>query len=52
MADTVSLGLLTRECREARLAARVATALMDDVGELCQEPIIERIDVVASKLRG
>ena len=40
------------EGREAHLSGRVAAALMDDVGELFQEPTIERIDVVASKLPG
>jgi hypothetical protein len=37
---------------EAHLSGRVAAALMDNVGELFQEPIIGRIDVIASKLPG
>lgn len=40
------------EGREAHLSGRVAAALMDNVGELFQEPTIERIDVIASKLPG
>ena len=40
------------EGREAHLAGRVAAALMENVGELFQEPTIERIDVIASKLPG
>ena len=40
------------EGREAHLSGRVAAALMDNVGELFQEPIIGRIDVIASKLPG
>lgn len=38
------------EGREAHLSGRVAAALMENVGELFQEPTIERIDVIASKL--
>ena len=38
--------------REAHLSGRVAAALMDNVGELFQEPTIGRIDVIASKLPG
>ena len=40
------------EGREAHLSGRVAAALMDNVGEHLQEPTIERIDVIASKLPG
>jgi len=40
------------EGREAHLSGRVAAALMDNVGELFQEPTIERIDVIAFKLPG
>lgn len=40
------------EGREAHLAGQVAAALMENVGELFQEPTIERIDVIASKLPG
>ena len=36
--------------REAHLSGQVAAALMDKVGELFQEPTIERIVVIASKL--
>ena len=38
--------------REAHLSGRVAATLMDDVGEMFQEPTIARIDVIASKLPG
>jgi len=37
---------------EVHLSGRVAAALMDNVGELFQEPTIGRIDVIASKLPG
>ena len=37
---------------EAHLSGRVAAALMDNVGELFQEPTIGRIDVIASKFPG
>ena len=40
------------EGREAHLSGRVAAALMDNVGEFFQEPTIEKIDVIASKLSG
>jgi hypothetical protein len=40
------------EGREAHPSSRVAAALMDNVGEHLQEPTIERIDVIASKLPG
>jgi quinol monooxygenase YgiN len=40
------------EGREAHLSGRVAATLMDNVGELFQEPTIARIDVIASKLPG
>ena len=40
------------EGSEAHLSGRVAAALMDNVGDLFQEPTIERIDVIASKLPG
>ncbi|HSK82013.1 MAG TPA: hypothetical protein VK902_01230 [Rubrobacter sp.] len=40
------------EGREAHLSGRVAAALMHNVGEPFQEPTIERIDVIASKLPG
>ena len=36
--------------REAHLAGRVAAALMENAGELFEEPNIEQIDIVASKL--
>ena len=36
--------------RQAHLAGDVAAALMDNVGELFEEPIIEQVDVLASKL--
>ena len=40
------------EGREAHPSGRVAAALIDNVGEHLQEPTIERIDVIASKLPG
>ena len=40
------------EGREAHPSGRVAAALIDNVGELFQEPTIERIDVITSKLPG
>ena len=37
--------------REAHLSGRVAAALMENAGELlAQEPAIEKVDVIASKL--
>lgn len=36
--------------RQAHLAGRVAAALMDNAGEIFEEPTIEQVDVIASKL--
>jgi quinol monooxygenase YgiN len=36
--------------REAHLSGQVAQALADNTGELFDEPSIERIDVIATKL--
>jgi hypothetical protein len=37
--------------REAHLSGRVAAALMENAGELlAQGPVIEKVDVIASKL--
>ena len=38
--------------RQAHLSGKVAQALMENVGELIDEPSIEQVDVVATKLPG
>lgn len=38
--------------RHAHLNGKVAAALMENVGELYGEPVLERLDVLASKLPG
>ncbi len=36
--------------RQAHLSGQVAAALMENVGELIEEPTIEQVDVIAAKL--
>ncbi len=36
--------------RDAYLAGRVAAALIENVGEVPHEPVIETVDVIATKL--
>ncbi len=36
--------------RQAHLSGQVAAALMENVGELIEEPTIEPVDVIAAKL--
>jgi len=36
--------------RQAHLSGPVAEALMGNVGELIEEPVIEQVDVIAAKL--
>ncbi|MEJ7843791.1 MAG: antibiotic biosynthesis monooxygenase, partial [Rubrobacter sp.] len=36
--------------RQAHLSGQVAAALMENVGELIEEPTIEQVDLVAAKL--
>jgi cytochrome c551/c552 len=38
--------------REAHLNGRIAEALLGSVGELVQQPTIEQVDVLASKIPG
>lgn len=38
--------------RQAHLSGQVAAALMENVGELIEEPIIEQVDLIAAKLPG
>lgn len=38
--------------RQAHLSGRVAAALMDNVGKLFGEPVIEQVDLLAAKLPG
>lgn len=38
--------------RQAHLAGRLAAALMDNAGEVFEEPTIEQVDIIASKLPG
>jgi quinol monooxygenase YgiN len=38
--------------REAHLSGKVAEALLGSVGTLVEQPAIERVDVIASKLPG
>ncbi len=38
--------------REAHLSGQVAAALMENAGDLFEEPTIEKLDVVAAKLPG
>lgn len=36
--------------RQAHLSGQVAAALMENVGELIEEPTIEQVDLIAAKL--
>lgn len=36
--------------RQAHLSGQVAAALMDNVGEIIEEPTIEQVDLIAAKL--
>ena len=36
--------------RQAHLSGQVAAALMENVGEIIEEPTIEQVDLIASKL--
>lgn len=38
--------------RQAHLSGQVAAALMENVGELIEEPTIEQVDLIAAKLPG
>lgn len=38
--------------RQAHLCGQVAAALMDNVGEIIEEPCIEQVDLIATKLPG
>lgn len=38
--------------REAHLSGDVAAALMENTGKLYEEPVIEKVDVIAAKMPG